>query len=256
MAARLPDVAVPHPHPAVLLRLEQHLLDQAAVLLLHERPVRQLAAVHLEPLRQLVAHTLELAEAEYPRAAARGHLPVETRARVGAAEEARQLGLELRDLAQQGTARRALVDSRFDDPRRPRCQYVGDGSPPSRVHGPSYHWATEPRRGYPPLSRALPPRSRPAHPSPAGPPGARCACPDARHAAPPCRRTGRREDATRRPPRSRRRGDPDRPRPAALPRWPAAAQGRPPHARRRRRAAARRSPPWRSRARRRAGCGS
>src|SRR2546429_553416 len=151
MAARLPDVAVPHPHPAVLLRLEQHLLDQAAVLLLHERPVRQLAAVHLEPLRQLVAHALELAEAEYPGAAARGHLPVAARARVSGAEE-----------------------------------------------------------------------------------------------APPCRRTGRREDASRRPPRSRRRAGPGRRRPAALPRWPAAARGRPPHARRRMRAAARRSPPWRS----------
>src|SRR5437763_8195962 len=92
MAARLPDVAVPHPHPAVLLGFEQHLLDQTAVLLLHERPVRQLAAVHLEPLRQLVAHALELAKAENARAAARGHLPVEARARIGAAEEARPLG--------------------------------------------------------------------------------------------------------------------------------------------------------------------
>ena len=64
VAAGLADVAVADAHPAVLLRLEQHLLDQAAVVFLHERTLRQLAAVQLETLGQLVPNVLELAEAE------------------------------------------------------------------------------------------------------------------------------------------------------------------------------------------------
>src|SRR5690349_16337113 len=109
LAAGLADVAVAHAHPAVLLGLEQHLLDQAAVVLLHESPLGQLAAVVLEPVRQLVADGLELPQAEDARTAARWHPPVEPGARIGAAEEARKLRLELCDLIEQRASSGALV---------------------------------------------------------------------------------------------------------------------------------------------------
>src|SRR5438045_7023827 len=127
VAAGLADVAVADAHPAVLLRLDQHLLDQAAVVLLHERPLGQLTAVPLEPVRQLVPHALQLAQAEDARPAAGAHAPVEPGTRVGAAEEVRELRLELRDLVEQRAACGALVNSRPRYSRRPQCQYLSYG---------------------------------------------------------------------------------------------------------------------------------
>src|SRR5436305_10238117 len=119
LTAGFADVAVAHPHPAVLLGLEQHLLDQAAVVLLHQRALGQLAAVVLEPLGQVVTDGLELAETEDARTAARRHPPVEPGAGICAAEEAGQLRLELRDLVEQRTPSGALVYFRPDYSRRP-----------------------------------------------------------------------------------------------------------------------------------------
>jgi hypothetical protein len=60
-AAGLSDVLVRDPPPLVALRVEHHLLDQAAVLLLGVRAVRERAADVLDARGQLVAEVLQLA---------------------------------------------------------------------------------------------------------------------------------------------------------------------------------------------------
>src|SRR5207248_2204292 len=81
LAAGLADVLVPDHHPLVALRLEQHLLDPAAVELLDVGAVAEHPAVVLEPIGQLVAQLLELYQRQHARPAARGDLPVESRPR-------------------------------------------------------------------------------------------------------------------------------------------------------------------------------
>jgi hypothetical protein len=98
LAAGLPDVGVRDSDPLVALGLELHLLDQAAVLLLDVGAVVQRAAGLRQPLREVVAELLELAERQDPRPAARADLPLEARAWIRRAEELRQLGLEPGDL--------------------------------------------------------------------------------------------------------------------------------------------------------------
>src|SRR5919198_549828 len=109
LAAALADVLVGDPNPLVMLRLEQHLLDQAAVLLLHVGSVGEHSAGLLHPGRQVVAQFLELDQAEHPGPAPRAHVPLEALARPGGAEELCQLLLEPRDLVQQGAPGRTLV---------------------------------------------------------------------------------------------------------------------------------------------------
>ena len=93
-------------------RLEQHLLDEAPVLLLHVGSVGQRAAGVLDPRNEVVAQLLELGELQQAGAAATGHGPVEVLARPGGAEQLRQLCLELADLTQQRAPGRALVRQR------------------------------------------------------------------------------------------------------------------------------------------------
>jgi hypothetical protein len=108
LAARLADVLVCDPHPLVALGLEQHLLDPAALLVLEVGALGERAAAVGDALHELVAELLELPQREDAGASARAHAPVEALARVGRAEQRAELGLEARDLVEQGAAGRAL----------------------------------------------------------------------------------------------------------------------------------------------------
>jgi hypothetical protein len=110
LAPGLADVLVAHPLPAVLLGRQQHLLDLAAVLLLDVGAVAQRAARVLDPARELVAHVLQLAQAQQARPAGGGHGELHALARPARHEQRRQLALEPLDLVQQGAARGTLVD--------------------------------------------------------------------------------------------------------------------------------------------------
>jgi hypothetical protein len=110
LAPGLADVLVADPLPAVLLGREQHLLDLAAVLLLDVGAVAQRAPRGLDPARELIAHVLQLAEAQQARAAGRGHGELHALARPARHEQGRQLALEPLDLIQQRAPGRALVD--------------------------------------------------------------------------------------------------------------------------------------------------
>ena len=76
-AARLADVLGRDPHPLVALGREQHLLDQAAALLLGVGALRQRTPGVLDAGGQLVAQLLQLGERKQPRPAAAGDLPLE-----------------------------------------------------------------------------------------------------------------------------------------------------------------------------------
>jgi hypothetical protein len=109
LAAGLADVLVGHPHPLEALRLEHHLLDQPAVLLLDVGAVAERAACVGDPVGQVVAELLELAQRQQARTAAGGDGELEALARPGGAEELRQLVLEASDLTQQRPPGGALV---------------------------------------------------------------------------------------------------------------------------------------------------
>jgi hypothetical protein len=109
LAARLADVLVADPEPAVLAGRQQHLLDQAAVLFLGVGAVAERPPRLGDPLGELVAELLELAQGQHPGSAARAHAPVEALPRPGRAEQLRQLLLEPRQLVEQGPSRRTLV---------------------------------------------------------------------------------------------------------------------------------------------------
>src|SRR3954451_3705372 len=117
LATALADVLGAHAHVLVPLRLEQHLLDAAAVHLLDVRAVGEHAAVVLELRGQLVAHPLELAERQEPRAAARADVPVEAGARIRRAEQCAELALESRNLLPELAPDGRLVDLRRSDGR-------------------------------------------------------------------------------------------------------------------------------------------
>src|SRR5688572_16383604 len=114
LAAALADVLVPDAHPLVLLGLEHHLLDQPAVLLLDPRAVGQRPAHVVEPLGEIVAERLQLAEGEHPRPASGRHAPVEASARVRGADQRGQVRLEPAALLEQVAPGRPLVWRRED----------------------------------------------------------------------------------------------------------------------------------------------
>jgi len=68
--------------------LEHHALDQAAILLLRQRPLLQHAARVTGAPRKRVANHLQLTEGQQLRTAARGNRPVQARARKGRDEPA------------------------------------------------------------------------------------------------------------------------------------------------------------------------
>jgi hypothetical protein len=135
LAAALADVLVRDPHPLVLLGLEQHLLDPAAVLLLDVGAVPERLAGVVEALCEVVSELLELREGEQARSAARAHPPVEARAREGRAEEGRELRFEAGDLLEQRAPGRALVGARARQDRRQRRRGSARGANEDVWHG-------------------------------------------------------------------------------------------------------------------------
>jgi hypothetical protein len=101
LAPRLADVLVGHPDPLVPVGLEQHLLDQLAVLLLDVSAVAESLAGLPHPFCELVAELLELNERQDPRASAGGNLPLESLAGPGRAKELGELLLQARHLLEQ-----------------------------------------------------------------------------------------------------------------------------------------------------------
>ena len=111
-AAGLADVLGRDALPLVALRLEHHLLDQAAVPVLDPGPVGQRPPRVRDAGRQLVAQLLELGQGEEARAsAATGHRRMRHMgARPGGAEHRGELALQLGDLFEQGAPDGALVE--------------------------------------------------------------------------------------------------------------------------------------------------
>ena len=145
LAAGLADVLVRHAHPPVGSGIEEHLLDQLPVALLHVGAVGEGAAAVLHTGRQVVAELLELGQGEKARAAARRARP--TRSPCGArwsrtARRARPPGA---DLVEQGAPCGALVRTRARDERwtawragqpaarAPRSRALQDDLPQERV---------------------------------------------------------------------------------------------------------------------------
>jgi hypothetical protein len=108
-AARLADVPVGHPHPAVRGGVGQRGLHQQAVRLLGLEPLRQLAAGLGEPVRKRVAQQLELAQREQRRRTAGHRPPRQARARPRRGAVVHELTLEPGDLAAQLAPRAGLV---------------------------------------------------------------------------------------------------------------------------------------------------
>jgi hypothetical protein len=109
LAAGLADVGGGHAHPGVARGLEQHLLQESAIRLMLPATLLEHPAGGGRPVRQLVAHALELSEGEEARSAgggagARRHRPV--------AKERGELRLEPCDLIAQRGAGGPLVRRR------------------------------------------------------------------------------------------------------------------------------------------------
>jgi hypothetical protein len=113
LAARLADVLARDADPLVLLRLEEHFLDQPAVALLGLGPLAERPARGLQALGQLVAHLLELREREHARASGRGIAAgkVEPVSRPARAEQGPELRFQLGDLVEKRAAGGAFVDA-------------------------------------------------------------------------------------------------------------------------------------------------
>ena len=111
-AAGLADVLTGDVRPVVGLRLEHHLLDQPAVLLLHVSAVGQSPAGVRGALREIVAQLLELGQREQSRTTPAGYIPVEVLARPGGAEQPRELRLQPGDLVEERPSGGALVRER------------------------------------------------------------------------------------------------------------------------------------------------
>lgn len=117
-AARLADVAAGDFHPLEVSGRRQHLAQQLAVAGLNPRPLMQGEAGVGDPLRQLVAQALQLAQVEDPRLRRdRGDAVGNLDTAEGLGEKVGELALEVTDLAPQLNAGEALVD--FDaEPHR------------------------------------------------------------------------------------------------------------------------------------------
>ena len=111
-APGLANVGARDPHPLVLGRRRQHVLEQLAVAGLQLVLLAQGVASGGDPIRQGVANLLELLEpGDTGHGKAGGDPGVELKARKGLSTEASQLVLEAADLAAQLSAREALVAS-------------------------------------------------------------------------------------------------------------------------------------------------
>jgi hypothetical protein len=111
-APRLADVGARDPHPLVLGRRRQHVLEQLAVAGLELVLLAQCLASDRDPLGQGVADLLQLLEPGDPGHGEAGRdLGVEPETREGLGAEAGQLVLETADLTAQLSAREALVAS-------------------------------------------------------------------------------------------------------------------------------------------------
>ncbi len=92
LAARLADVLVPYALPPVLLGLEEHLLDPAAVLLLEVGPLVERPTVLPETIGKVVTKLLELDEPQEPRGC-RSSAPSSQSRRVGSSSKERTRAL-------------------------------------------------------------------------------------------------------------------------------------------------------------------
>jgi hypothetical protein len=97
----------------VLLRLEQHLLDPPAVLILDVGAFAESAAHVADALGETVPHSLEVRQREQARTALRGRgdAELEALARPRRREQPTKLGLQPCDLIQKRLPRRPLVGS-------------------------------------------------------------------------------------------------------------------------------------------------
>lgn len=110
-ATGLADVGAGDRHPPVGGRVGRHAPQQLAVPGLDLGPAGERHPGAGDPLGQLVAHPLQLAEAEHPRLDRRRRHPVlDLDPAEGLAEQPRQLALQPPDLAPQLLPRRPLVD--------------------------------------------------------------------------------------------------------------------------------------------------
>ena len=118
-AAGLADVGARDPHPLVLGRRRQHLLQQLAVAGLQFILLAQCVTGLADPLGEGVADPLELVQAGDARSGKAGRDPgIEREARKGLGAEAGELMLQPPDLAAQLHARKALVASQMKRSKR------------------------------------------------------------------------------------------------------------------------------------------
>jgi len=111
-ATRLADIGTRDPHPLVLGRRRQHVLEQLAVAGLQLILLAQGLTSDGDPLSQGIANLLKLLEPGDARHGEAGRdLGVEREAGEGLSAEAGQLVLEAADLTAQLSAREALVAS-------------------------------------------------------------------------------------------------------------------------------------------------
>jgi hypothetical protein len=111
-ASRLADVGTRDPHPLVLGRRRQHLLEQLAVAGLQFVLLAQGLTSDRDPLGESIANLLQLLEPRYSRHGKAGRDPrIERETREGLGAETGQLVLETADLTAQLSAREALVAS-------------------------------------------------------------------------------------------------------------------------------------------------
>jgi hypothetical protein len=108
-APGLADVLVREAQPAMATGLGDHRLEQAAIRLLDVGAAAELDTGVTQARGKRIAYALEIAEAEYARAAGGAHTPIEALARKGLGEDAAELGLQAGDLTAQVAARRTTV---------------------------------------------------------------------------------------------------------------------------------------------------
>jgi hypothetical protein len=109
LAAGLADVFVVDALPLVRGGVGEHLLDQLAVGLLHDRVVVQIGLDLLDAGRETVSHLLQVVDGEHSRTAHPRDREVDVLAREGGTEEPSERQLHHSDLATQVGARLALV---------------------------------------------------------------------------------------------------------------------------------------------------
>src|SRR5215218_2059294 len=104
----VPDVLGGDPHPAVVLRLRDHGLEQPAVGLLDLTLTGELGLSLAQPDGESVAHALELGNSQNARPANGRDAPVDARPGEGRGKELAEPLLEQRDLAPKLVARPVL----------------------------------------------------------------------------------------------------------------------------------------------------